>query len=1078
MAHTRMATMERLRRESRRELSALVCFAALFVFSAESVHSRLEAADGGSPGFRVPEGFRIENVADEALAHDIYCMTLDARGDPIVSGPGYIRRLVPSDDRRRYERAIDYSRGPPSGCMGLASRGDRLYTVGGAGLEVYEDADRDGTADGPPRVLIEFAATGEHAGHALRFDGEGALWFIGGDGTRLPSGSISPDSPVRAPHGGIFGRIRFDENGEPGKVDVWSHGMRNAYDFDFLPGGEAIAFDSDTERDEGLVWYRPCRLVQLSPGTDHGWRSHGSLRPPVPSIDAATPIASVHRGSPTGVVTYRIREADVARHPAARAFPHRYRGGVFALDWTFGRIYFFAPRIDGSTYTATPELFIEAERNVTFAPTDMAILPDGALLVTSGGRGIRGGVFRIDWEGATPKSPADEGADAAVERANVADPPSDSSIALARAALASIDLDETTLGRYVLDEDPFIARTAAEHCLRRFARGHDEPEPVVRHLTRCLIERARNSDRDLRRALAAALARSPLLGELRALPAAQASVGARIVTALAWVLSTPRGEVGREGVDVALDAIADPKASESDRADACRVILLGFERAATDPEADSTALSAELPDAVFDDAAPLVERTLRACRSMISSGGPGLAVEALRLAARLRDDAEASASAALSRITPTTSVADDVFHLWALARLRGGISESDASRLVEIAVELPAKIRAQTIERDPRWHVYLEQIWTRIFASRPSILARTIDDPRFGDPDHTSLVAAAGSELRAKACARFLDRPWPEDFSTRRRLALFLAAESPIESRKRLVAELERLDDPALEDVRLRAAAPLADPAWYERFVESLERVDPLLVPVALDGLDALPLAADGEREAAALLRVLARYATDASRRRWIDRVIERLAKLCGNTETPRAAGNTTPDQALIADWTKRVVERFPQLRTVEFGVETKEGTAGQQVDEFVRRIAWSEGNASRGRDVFERRGCVSCHHVGGVGQRVGPDLVGIGRRLRDTEALLTEIVDPNRRVAAQYSFREYVLDGGELVLGIEIYRSDVVLLTGPDGMTRRIDPRRIMSEVERSGSLMPDGLLDGVGDGDIADLVAYLAGL
>ncbi|HSU65800.1 MAG TPA: PVC-type heme-binding CxxCH protein, partial [Tepidisphaeraceae bacterium] len=65
-----------------------------------------------------------------------------------------------------------------------------------------------------------------------------------------------------------------------------------------------------------------------------------------------------------------------------------------------------------------------------------------------------------------------------------------------------------------------------------------------------------------------------------------------------------------------------------------------------------------------------------------------------------------------------------------------------------------------------------------------------------------------------------------------------------------------------------------------------------------------------------------------------------------------------------------------------------------QKVVEAYQPALKLEGNAARGAQVFART-CVACHHFGGVGNEVGPDLASIGDK--SPETLLISILDPNR---------------------------------------------------------------------------------
>src|SRR5207245_8824292 len=60
------------------------------------------------------------------------------------------------------------------------------------------------------------------------------------------------------------------------------------------------------------------------------------------------------------------------------------------------------------------------------------------------------------------------------------------------------------------------------------------------------------------------------------------------------------------------------------------------------------------------------------------------------------------------------------------------------------------------------------------------------------------------------------------------------------------------------------------------------------------------------------------------------------------------------------------------------------EATEASLTDAEIQQVATSaaaQGDSARGEQVFRRPelGCVTCHAIGGVGGKVGPDLTSIG---------------------------------------------------------------------------------------------------
>ena len=170
--------------------------------------------------------------------------------------------------------------------------------------------------------------------------------------------------------------------------EIVADGFRNAYAFDFNSAGDLFTFDSDNGGCVSLPWYEPTRCYHVVSGGHYGWQNPQhtqTWRLPPYFLDVVAPVATLGRGSPTGLVCYRHTQ-----------FPAKYREGLFLCDWTFGRIYFLPLERRGSTYAARPEVFLQATGDNGFAPTAAAVHPlTGNLYVSIGGRGTRGAVYRI-----------------------------------------------------------------------------------------------------------------------------------------------------------------------------------------------------------------------------------------------------------------------------------------------------------------------------------------------------------------------------------------------------------------------------------------------------------------------------------------------------------------------------------------------------------------------------------------------------------------------------------------------------------------------------------------------------------
>jgi putative membrane-bound dehydrogenase-like protein len=357
------------------------------ILSAAGFCGRALADDAAN--LQVPPGFVVTQYADDQLAHDVFSLTFDSLGRVVVSGPGYVRILVDANHDGVAESYKQFADGPASGAQGMCFRGRDLICTGDAGLIRYRDANADDRADGPPSVFLKLKTGGEHHAHAVQRGPDGWWYVIIGNDAGISSSYIKlKDSPIKEPRAGCLLRLKPDLSGG----EIVADGMRNSYDFAINASGDLFVFDSDSEREVSLPWYRPIRVLHTLPGSDAGWVSQSWIRPDH-YLDMPGVVASFGRGSPTGVVCYQHTQ-----------FPRHYRGALFVLDWTFGRVLAVPLKKFGGSWSSTPYAFLSPKGDFGFAPTDAEVGPDGSLYISVGGRGTRGGVFKVTYAGDHPQT--------------------------------------------------------------------------------------------------------------------------------------------------------------------------------------------------------------------------------------------------------------------------------------------------------------------------------------------------------------------------------------------------------------------------------------------------------------------------------------------------------------------------------------------------------------------------------------------------------------------------------------------------------------------------------------------------
>ncbi len=136
------------------------------------------------------------------------------------------------------------------------------------------------------------------------------------------------------------------------------------------------------------------------------------------------------------------------------------------------------------------------------------------------------------------------------------------------------------------------------------------------------------------------------------------------------------------------------------------------------------------------------------------------------------------------------------------------------------------------------------------------------------------------------------------------------------------------------------------------------------------------------------------------------------------------------------------------------------------------------EGDIAKGKILFTQRLCLSCHSVDGNTDSFGPDLNGI-HRLFDSRELLEEIQKPDRSIQVGFEKHILVKEDNSSLIGRLIYSdSSSVTLLLADNQKTSIARNNIKSLKREPGSMMPAGLLNGLSQSEINNLLAYLQNL
>lgn len=1092
-------------------------------FLALAVLGSLNRCNGGDDKLLVPAGFRVDQFADDDLAHDIHCMTVDSQGRVVVAGPGYIRILIDSDGDGKADTFKQFADGPEKGAQSIYSLGSSMLCSGGEGVTIYHDKNLDDKADGPPTTILKIAAGGEHHVHSIQRGPDGWWYVIAGNMAGVSSGyAVLATSPIKKPNAGVLLRLKPDLSAG----EVVSDGFRNAYDFAFTKSGDVFTFDSDGERDVSLPWYRPCRVFHVTPASNAGWVSR-SWKHPDDFPGMPPTVAEFGRGSPTGVACYRHSQ-----------FPSRYHNSLFMLDWTFGRILTMSLEEKSGGWKASPAVFAKGSGNFGFAPTDIEVGPNGELFVCVGGRGTRGRVFRIVSElnplpsRRKPKkdeasqvdfvlqSPQPESSwsrelwrpiarklnPSAFINASADDGrPDDERVRAIEILLTEFDgIDNETAAKLT------NAKSAAVRARTAWAVGRTKPEsPNADVILKLLNDR---SPLVVRFALEALLTVTDEGLIEKCLPRLAVSLGSPKASVRAAAINVMRrltveqqeqllalleenlpaqvrlllGVLTRESVadpDIAslavrslqeaslannqLESLRLLQMAMGDVGPASDKVVGGMARAAVKgvPAFESYTCKRLNGVAGVGQSPGLVKKVVA---EKYPSGNPAVDRELLRTIAIVGDCDQAFLGRALGAITAESNPTDDVHVLATIACLQQSRTEAQTKATAQALVNLDVKIIQLGMKQDSNWDDRIGEIFEALCRVDVNLMNVIGQQPEFGLPGHVLYLKKISAGRTQTAIDGFVrqieqrdDYAWTTD-------VIFVLGNSTNPAHRELVRA--QVNNSSVADAVFTVLARKPDPRDRDIYVKGLGSSVPKAVSTCLTALLKLPRSNSSteQYQLLALARRLTHTEEEFRQRELVVRLLQNNTSHSNGFVFGRA-GYRTQSEAMNL-WDSFLAKRYPNAKPKMEG-----GLVAERVMEVLDEVKWANGDVQRGKQLFTKLLCARCH---GGRKAMGPDLQGVAKRFSRRD-LFAAIVDPNRDVSNRYQTTTVETKAGKAYSGLVVYESvDGILLRDSEQNSIRINAEDIESKAKQRVSLMPNGLLRTVTRQDLADLNAYLGQL
>jgi putative membrane-bound dehydrogenase-like protein len=999
--------------------------------------------------FAVPPGFEVELVAGPPLVDRPIVADFDDEGRLYVADssgsndkvekqlaekPHRIVRLEDTDGDGRFDTSTVFADRMmfPEGAMWFDGS---LYVAAPPSIWKLTDTDGDGTADRREEWFRGKTLTGcANDLHGPYLGPDGWIYW-----TKGAFAEQTYERPGKAPLVTRASHIFRRRPGDSAIDVVMTGGMDNPVDVAFTPEGQRILSATFLEHPEsgrrdgllhavyGGVYGKPHAVID-------GHKRTGDLMPIMSGLGPAVP---------AGLTRY-----------ASRVFGDDFQNNFFAAMFNLRKVTRHVLEPSGGTFTVRESDFVVSEDR-DFHPTDVLEDADGSLLVID-----TGPWFTLCCPTSQIAKPQVLGGIYRVRRA----------------------------GAGKIDDPRGRALRWKDMAPRELAALLSDPRPVVR-------------DRAVRESGARGGGAIPALHEV--LSGSQPAEARRNAV---WALTRIEDPQAREAVRVAL----------ADRDESVRLAALHSIALWPDPGAISQLIAA------LKSGPPSVQRA--AAEALGRAGDPRAVPELLAVAAAPLDRVlEHSVTYALIEINDRVSTASGLqgatsharrTALIALDQMDDGALEPEAVvGLLDSNDPLLKETAWWIVVRRPAWGDTLarffgqqlgdarvsqakrEELQGRLaqFGEHRAIqdlLARALSNPVSGTERLTALRAMA---VVARTRVKALPSAWlapligalasddPE--VVLHVLSVVRAAPAPKEGSSELQAALLRVSrDPARTlEMRLDAAAAMpegfvVDAGLFDLLHGGLEPSQPPSVRSAaargiekarLDPAQLTSLAASLETAAPLeLSRLLRPYARSTDER----------AGLAMIAALRQARGRG----AVRADILRPLISKYPE--SVRQEGEALLASSGVDSAGEARRLeelmaAVHGGDPSRGQLIFNgpKAACSSCHTIGYIGGKLGPDLTRIGH-VRTERDLLEAIVFPSASFARGYEPVVARLRSGDVRGGL--LRSDlpdeVVLAVGERDETRI--PRHDIVELQPGTvSLMPQGLDEQLTRQELADLIAFL---
>lgn len=197
----------------------------------------------------------------------------------------------------------------------------------------------------------------------------------------------------------------------------------------------------------------------------------------------------------------------------------------------------------------------------------------------------------------------------------------------------------------------------------------------------------------------------------------------------------------------------------------------------------------------------------------------------------------------------------------------------------------------------------------------------------------------------------------------------------------------------------------------------------------------------------------------------------DEISKRAGSCDTGPLPAHSDKELALIAAQEARETLAKAKAAAGKMVAEIEPA-------EMLKFAMIEDGNPARGKLLFTRQSCVTCHAVDQKSVPQGPYLGSVGGKFTK-DYLIKSILDPNAAIAQGFQTEAITMADGTQHFGFVTGEEDgVIEFRNIVGIVTELKESEIKKRDQQEESMMPVGLVSNLTLAQFNDLIAYLVSM